>query len=408
MRSETLAICGEILASLGDRNPERPAVFSHTFGTPMPEPVLWPLDAHTRAKHRVLRAYLDAWIPVMAQQALKMRGMIVGAPRLLIVDGFAGPGRYATGEPGSPLIMLEALLEHAAFPRLGEVTFIYLFIEHDPRRVAHLEREIDKLHFPDNVEVMIEHGEFENTFGTLVEGIHARGHQLVPTFAFIDPFGYSAASMSLAGRFLDFPRCEALVFLPLSFVHRFVTREGQEAAMTALFGGDEWKAARDLDGDERRAFLLDLFQRNMAAQGQVEYVRSFALRTRDGNDYRLVFATGHRRGLELMKDAMWSVDPEEGTRYIARTDQGQEVLFTAGAVNTSPLRAQLRAAFGTDWFSVPQAADVTLFDTPFHPSKHLKRLTLKPAEEDRIIEVDRPKGRRRGSFGDDVRVRFVA
>jgi three-Cys-motif partner protein len=86
----------------------------------------------------VLRAYLDAWIPIMAQQALKMRGYMDGSPRLLVVDGFAGPGRYATGEPGSPLIMLSALLDHDAFPRLGDVRFLYLFIEHDPRRVAHL------------------------------------------------------------------------------------------------------------------------------------------------------------------------------------------------------------------------------------------------------------------------------
>ena len=374
----------------------------------MAEPVLWPLDDHTRAKHRVLRAYLDAWIPVMAQQALKVRAMMLKKPRLLLVDGFAGPGRYATGEPGSPLIMLEALLEHSAFPRFGDITFLYLFIEHDARRVAHLQGEIDKLTLPANVVVGIEHGEFEDTFGTLVEGIHKSGHRLVPTFAFIDPFGYSAASMSLAGRFLDFPRCEALVFLPLSFVHRFVTRDGQAPAMTALFGGDEWKAARKLEGEERRAFLLDLFERKMGAQGQVEHVRSFALRTRDGNDYWLVFATGHRRGLELIKDAMWTVDPEEGTRYTARTDEGQEVLFTAGPVDTRPLLAQLRAKFGTDWFTVDQAADVTLFETPFHPSKHLKRLTLKPAEDGGAIEVERPEGRRRGSFGDDVRMRFVS
>ena len=42
---------------------------------------------------------------------------------------------------------------------------------------------------------------------------------------------------------------------------------------------------------------------------------------------------------------MWSVDPVEGTRYIAtRTDDGQEVLFTpdADALDTSPPLARLR------------------------------------------------------------------
>src|SRR3977135_2920650 len=40
----------------------------------MTDPVLWSLDDHTRAKHKVLRAYLDAWLPIMGQQASKMRG----------------------------------------------------------------------------------------------------------------------------------------------------------------------------------------------------------------------------------------------------------------------------------------------------------------------------------------------
>jgi hypothetical protein len=78
------------------------------------EPVLWDLEPHTAAKHRVLRAYLDAWIPVMAPQALRVRHLMIGEPRLLLVDAFAGPGRYATGEPGSPLIMLDAVLSRPA------------------------------------------------------------------------------------------------------------------------------------------------------------------------------------------------------------------------------------------------------------------------------------------------------
>ena len=229
------------------------------------------------------------------------------------------------------------------------------------------------------------------------------------TFAFIDPFGYSAASMSLAGRFLDFPRCEALVFLPLSFVHRFVTRDGQAPAMTALFGGDEWKAARKLEGEERRAFLLDLFERaRWAPRARSSTRGSFALRTRDGNDYWLVFATGHRRGLELIKDAMWTLHPEVGHLRHCRHRRGPRGPFTAGPVDTRPLLAQLRAKFGTDGLPSIEAADVTLFETPFHPSKHLKRLTLKPAEDGGAIEVERPEGRRRGSFGDDVRMRFVS
>src|SRR6266508_3728294 len=68
---------------------------------------LWPITRPTQAKHMILRTYLDAWLPIL------------GAGRhahehVVLIDGFAGPGRYSGGEPGSPLIMLEAYLDHSA------------------------------------------------------------------------------------------------------------------------------------------------------------------------------------------------------------------------------------------------------------------------------------------------------
>jgi three-Cys-motif partner protein len=371
----------------------------------MPDPVCWPLDDHTAAKHRVLRAYLDGWIPIMGYQALRIHRFRTDDARLLLVDGFAGPGRYTGGEPGSPLIILDALTSHRDFPKLRDVTFLYLFIEQDGRRIDHLRTELAQLTLPGNVQIFLEHGAFETKFSEIVDQVTGEDEILVPTFAFIDPFGYSTASMSITGRLLDYPRSEALFFLPLSFIHRFVGRDGQEAALTSLFDTDRWREAIDLEGDERRTFLISLFEEQLRGQGQVKHVRSFELRTRDGNDYRLVFATGHDRGLEMMKEAMWSVDPVEGTRYTSHTDTGQEVLFQP-IVDTGPLLQELRAAFGNEWFSVPAAEKIVL-ETDFLVSSHLKRKTLLPAEKAGVLEVQRPPGKRAGTFTDDVKMRFA-
>ena len=369
----------------------------------MPEPVRWAMQPHTAAKHRVLRCYLDGWIPIMGHQALKVRARTGEEPRLLVVDGFAGPGRYIGGEPGSPLIMLEALTAHAALPQLSEVQFHYLFIEQDGRRVAALGEELAALNLPPNVQFHLEQGHFEDSFGALVDDISGRGRALIPTFAFIDPFGYSDATMSLTARFLDFPRSEAIFFLPLSHIARFVSRAGQEPVLTALFDSERWREAIPLSGEDRRAFLLGLFEQQLLSQGQVNHVTSFQLRTIDGNDYRLVFATGHPKGLEVMKRAMWTVDPAGGTSYAARTDTGQEVLFTPD-VDTGPLLVELREVFGSGWFTPAQAADVTDRTTPFIASSHLKMKTLAPAERTGILEVDRPEGCRQ--FADGARMRF--
>lgn len=369
----------------------------------MNEPVLWRLDDHTRAKHRVLRAYLDRWIPVMGQQAVQMRG--TEPPRLLLVDGFAGPGRYADGEEGSPLIMLNAFLAHQARARLSDVQFLYLFIEHNRGRFENLQRELGALALPDNVRVRPVLGEFETAFGGLVDEITGRGRRLIPTFVFVDPFGYSAASMSLHGRFLDFPRAEALFFLPLSYLVRFVGRDGQENALNSLFDTDEWRDAIPLDGAARRAFLIALFERQLRRQRRVRFVHSFELHTRDGSDYRLVFATGHERGFELMKEAMWRVDPVAGTSYTARADTGQDVLF-APEPNTAPLLRQLQQHFGAREFTIEEAAKYTLLETLFLPGSHLKTNTLRPAEGRGELDVARPMNARAGTFTPGTRMKF--
>jgi len=397
-RSQTLGAIGTAL-----RQKALKSVPALDDAPDMKDPVLWNLEAHTAAKHRVLRSYLDGWIPVMAQQTLRVA--TPEAPRLLLVDGFAGPGRYATGQPGSPLIMLEALIEHTAFERLAGVKFMLMFIEHDGRRVAHLESEIAALDpLPGNVAVSIRNGEFETTFGTVLDDVTDRGKQLVPTFAFIDPFGYSTSPMSLSGRLLDFPRCEVLSFLPLSFVHRFVGRDGQENAMNSLFGCEDWKAAVNLKGAERTAYLLELFEAQLGKNAGVQHVRSFQLQTQDGEDYRLVFGLGHRKGLEIAKDAMWKVDPVGGTSYKATTESGQEILFCPEAtVSTAPLLEELRQKFASEWFTIEQAEDCALLDTPFRKGQ-LRRRTLRPAEKAGVLEVQRPGG---GTAYTGAKLRFV-
>ena len=55
--------------------------------------------------------------------------------RVLFLDGFAGPGVYADGEPGSPLIVLSTLVSHSAFERLSATEFAFLFVEADAARL---------------------------------------------------------------------------------------------------------------------------------------------------------------------------------------------------------------------------------------------------------------------------------
>src|SRR5262249_44601793 len=68
------------------------------------------------------------------------------AGRVLYVDTHAGRGRYESGDPGSPLVALQTLLNHSYREKLLSASeFNLIFIERDPANLAALETELDRL-----------------------------------------------------------------------------------------------------------------------------------------------------------------------------------------------------------------------------------------------------------------------
>ena len=70
----------------------------------------------------------------MARQSSKL-----GISELLFVDGFAGPGRYARGEPGSPILAIESALGHSYDFR---IPISFLFVEEHIERHASLQNVV--------------------------------------------------------------------------------------------------------------------------------------------------------------------------------------------------------------------------------------------------------------------------
>jgi three-Cys-motif partner protein len=102
----------------------------------VPKDTIWPIDPHTAAKHVILRAYLNAWLPMISAYN----------GRVLFIDGFAGPGRYTGCEPGSPIIALTTLLDHRVFQTARpNREFVFYFIEREQARVEFLQEELRRL-----------------------------------------------------------------------------------------------------------------------------------------------------------------------------------------------------------------------------------------------------------------------
>jgi three-Cys-motif partner protein len=83
---------------------------------------VWAIEPHTIAKHEILKLYLDRWFPILGKYNSK----------ITYIDGFAGPGLYAGGEKGSPIIAIESAMKHIKNMTISpSVKLNFYFVERD-------------------------------------------------------------------------------------------------------------------------------------------------------------------------------------------------------------------------------------------------------------------------------------
>jgi three-Cys-motif partner protein len=360
---------------------------------PAPRSITWPLEPHTAVKHVILRKYLDAWLPILTSQH----------GRVVVLDGFAGPGEYAGGEPGSPLIAVDAFLSHS-LAQLRARDVVFYFIERDPQRCERLKEVLATRAVPATAQIQVECGAFNESFSAVLDQLDERHLQLAPTFAFLDPFGYSMTPMSTIARLMRHERCEALITFMYEELNRFLSynNAAHQARVGTLFATQDWRRVASLTGapEERERHLHDLYQRQLRTAGGARYVRSFRMRNSSSRtDYFLFFVTNSLKGLDKMKQVMWKADPSGAFDFSDATDPQQPFLFSP-TPDYEALKRMLRQRFSGESPTVGEIEDYVIADTPF-TGLHYKRQALKPLEQAQLIgPFSSSPGRPAGTYAD--------
>ena len=192
------------------------------------DPAKWQYTEHTRAKHELLEKYLGVWIGILGSRNRK----------LLIVDGFAGKGEYDTGEVGSPVIIHRKASELIKAGRVDEV--ICVFVEDNKDNYQDLQGVLAKLPSTPGIKIISPRpADFESVveelFTTAPDGIG------VPSFWFIDPFGYSDFSFETIAKIMSLNRSEIFVNFMVSFLQRFLDHPDLDGTNDRLFGTMKWR-----------------------------------------------------------------------------------------------------------------------------------------------------------------------
>lgn len=357
----------------------------------MPSDTLWPRESQTESKHLVLRSYLDGWLPILGSWS----------GHLLFIDGFAGPGECIGGEPGSPIIALECIKEHRKAGRLQDVEVTCIFVEAEPQRARHLESLLGQWKMS-GVSWEVVQGEFDDHMSKILDQIDEHRENRAPTFVMIDPFGVKGSPMHLIERILRNDRSECMISFMYEPIRRFHEQREFETHLNGLFGTTDWQKCLEMEeaGDKKR-FLHTLFREQLKTNG-AKHVIYFELWKENRHVYTIYFTTGHEKGCNLMKQAVWKADPTGGYSLRGHTEQKG---FSFGT-DTEPLVEQLRRRFGQKMTPVEEIEAFVMSDETMFHTGQLRRDTLQPLERNGRITVHRPQGVRGFSSGKGIRVRF--
>lgn len=290
-------------------------------------------DGLQNAKHQLLKRYLGGWFPILSS----WNG------RVLYIDCHAGRGRHKTGQEGSPIIALQTLIKHHWRDSiLNSTEVVFLFFENDKNNYQQLCSEIKVLKpLPKNIVVEVHDKDHEKILTKEIATIRAKGQQLAPSFAFLDPFGFRL-SMDLIKDLLSFPKCEIMINFMYRFVDMAMRHDPQSANLDRLFGTHMWKQLVDIeDPDERSRQTIQLFSNQLNAK----YVRKLDMRATNGTlKYALLHATNHPKGLNLMKDALWNVTPD-GSFYASERNSPDQLVLLTPEPDLEPLKDEIWREF---------------------------------------------------------------
>lgn len=208
-------------------------------------------DPHAQSvfKHEILKQYMPRFIT--------MPGKTSQDNRVVVLDGFAGSGRYADGAPGSAEHILQAAQKHSRTRTVAS-----FFTEKDRKNYAILEPVVQE-YAGQGLQARALLGPVQQHLSAVISA--ASG---VPLFLFLDPCGAGLPFEQLAGvlggpRRADRPVTELLINFSADLSRRMAgaVEKGytEQALMDQTCGGGWWRElAADVRSRSRRTDFRDV------------------------------------------------------------------------------------------------------------------------------------------------------
>jgi three-Cys-motif partner protein len=178
--------------------------------------------AQSQIKTAIVLNYFFAWTKILLKRVNK----------IAYVDLFAGPGQYEDGTKSTPLLVLEYAIQD---PTLRNV-LVTIFNDRETAYIHSLEAASAAL---PGVTTLRYQPQFLNAEVGVDIANALTQKALIPTFYFIDPWGYKGLSLQLINAMLKDWGSECVLFFNYNRINPGLTNPTVRMRMNEIFGEDQ-------------------------------------------------------------------------------------------------------------------------------------------------------------------------
>lgn len=267
---------------------------------------------HSAAKVAFYRSYLEKLLSIMSVAKY--------FTRVNIFDVFCGRGVYADGGHGSPIQAMEAIKKvRENYPSNTEFR---LYLNDVVKKYVLGVKEYINEHFQADglCKVKYLNAPAIRLFKEL-EAFLLTMPKTSKNLLFIDPYGYKDIHKNTLKRMMANDRTEILLFLPISFMHRFTHyafdgNANKGALPLREFISEFFPEGHPVRSDEPmdvKQYIRELTK--AFSFGGKYYTTSYFIERDSKNYFAVFFMTTNILGLEKAVDTMWELDEIEGKGF---------------------------------------------------------------------------------------------
>ncbi|OSQ34436.1 three-Cys-motif partner protein TcmP [Thalassospira sp. MCCC 1A01428] len=354
----------------------------------------------SEVKARIVSKYFSAWAQVVMPSASR------SGEKIAYIDLYAGPGRYKDGAASTPILVLQTAIKHHRMSQM----LVARFNDSDNENTSTLQSEInrlpgiERLRYQPNVSC----GEVDDNAAT-----YFNETRLIPSFSFVDPFGYKGLSLKIVKGVIKDWGCDCVFFFNYNRINAGIMNPIVNAHIDALFGGERANALRNrlpgLSPELKEAAILEALTEEIHSLGG-KYVLPFTFKNDHGTrtSHKLIFVSKHFKGYEIMKDIMAteSSTVDEGVPSLTYSPADASMPFLFSLVQPiSKLKKTIMKVFAGQTLGLNEIYEQHSVGTPYLKKNY--REVLKALETAGEIEVFSIKGKRRiGTYPEHVKIRF--